>query len=80
MRTLARRVELLEARHRAAAGVPSLLESHFNVDAWYATLTDDEVSTLEAMAGVDPAVMDGDDLEVVANLSERLKAFRLDRS
>ena len=94
MRTLVRRVELLEARHRAAAGVPGWLggydpaspkaqswfEAHYDVDAWYASLTDAEASTLEAMAGVDPAVMDGDDLETMANLSERLQTFRLDRS
>lgn len=90
MRSITHRVELLEARQRAAAGVPgwlggydpaspkaqSWLEAHYDVDAWYASLTDDEVSTLEDMAGVDPAVMDGDNLETMANLSERLQSFR----
>ena len=94
MRTLTRRVELLEARQRAAAGVPewlggydpaspkaqSWLEAHYDVDAWYASLTDDELSTYEQLAGVDPAAMSGDDLETMANLSEQLQTFRRARS
>ena len=94
MRTLTRRVELLEARQRAAVGVPewlagydpesseaqSWLASRYDVDAWYASLSDDELVIYEQLAGVDPAVMSGDDLETMANLSERLQTFRRARS
>ncbi len=94
MRTLTRRVELLEARHRAAAGVPEWLagydpaspeaqswfESRYDVQGFLASLTDDELTTYEQLAEVDPAAMSGDDLETMATLSERLQAFRGARS
>ena len=94
MRTLTRRVELLEARQRAAAGVPEWLggydpaspeaqswfEAHYDVQRFLASLTDDELSTYEQLAEVDPAAMSSDDLETMANLSERLQTFRRARS
>ena len=94
MRTLTRRVELLEARQRAAVGVPEWLagydpaspeaqswfESQYDVQGFLASLTDDELSTYEQLAGVDPAAMSSDDLETMANLSEQLQTFRRARS
>jgi len=89
-----RRVELLEARQTAAAGVPewlaghgpespelqSWVDSHYDIDAWYESMTDAERLTLEQSAGVDPAAMSGDDLETMATLTGRLPAFRRARS
>jgi len=77
VRTLTRRVELLEARQRAAAG--ETIEGAYDRTSFLASLSDDELSTLEQLSGVDPAAMSGDDLEFMASLAERLQTFRLDR-
>ena len=85
-----RRVELLEARQRAAAGVPEWLdgydpaspeaqswfEARYDLSGFLESLTDDERSLYVQMVGVDPAAMGDDDLETLANLSERLQTFR----
>ena len=90
MRSIMRRVEVLEARQCAAAGVPewldgydpespeaqSWLDAQYDLDGFSESLTDDELSIYEQLAGVDPAAMGGDDLETMANFSARLQTFR----